>query len=58
MKEEKKPLNVLENIKTCSTLSIFPCYAVWSPGNSIKTGKIITIKLVILFRKNWWALHT
>lgn len=24
----KKPLNVLENIKTCSTLSIFPCYAV------------------------------
>lgn len=35
--------------QTCSTLSVFPCYAVRSLGNSIKPAKIITVKLVILF---------
>lgn len=45
----KIPLHVLENIKTCSTLSVFPCYAVRSLGNGIKIAKIITVKLVILF---------
>lgn len=45
----KIPLDLLENIKTCSILSIFPCYAARSLGNSMKTAKIITAKLVISF---------
>lgn len=44
----KIPLDVLENIKTCSTLSIFPCYAARSLGNGTKTAKI-AVNLVILF---------
>ena len=44
----KIPLDILENIKTYSTPSIFPCYPVRSLRNSIKPDKI-TVKLVLLF---------
>jgi len=42
-------LDVLKNIKICSTLSIFPYYAERSLGHGIKPAKIITVNPLILF---------